>query len=114
MTIEMIFDVLGVRLDGPRADGESLEVGWRFPDIGEEWTLRLEHAALSAWPALDSDVGATLTMPRDSLTALLANPASLGTALEDGTVTIDGDAGVLVRLFGLLSRPEPNFPIVEP
>jgi alkyl sulfatase BDS1-like metallo-beta-lactamase superfamily hydrolase len=114
MTIEMIFDVLGVRLDGPRADGESLAVGWRFPDIGEEWTLRLEHAALSAWPALDSDVGATLTMPRDALTAMLVNPASLQTAVQDGTVTIDGDAGVLLRLFGLLTPPKPNFAIIEP
>ncbi|MGH3744402.1 MAG: alkyl/aryl-sulfatase, partial [Mycobacteriales bacterium] len=114
MTIEMIFDVLGVRLDGPRADGESLAVGWRFPDIGEEWTLRLEHAAVNAWPALDGDVGATLTMPRAALTAMLVNPASLQAAVQDGTVTIDGDAGVLLRLFGLLSPPTPNFAIVEP
>ncbi|HEX7354465.1 MAG TPA: alkyl sulfatase dimerization domain-containing protein [Mycobacteriales bacterium] len=114
MTIDMVFDVLGVRLDGPRADGESLAVGWRFPDSGEEWTLRLEHAALNAWPVLDPDVGATLSMPRAFLATVLANPASLPAAVQDGTVTIDGDAGVLLRLFGLLSPPTPNFPIIEP
>ena len=45
MTIEMVFDLLGVRVDGPRADGESVAIGWRFPDIDEAWTLRLEHGA---------------------------------------------------------------------
>jgi alkyl sulfatase BDS1-like metallo-beta-lactamase superfamily hydrolase len=48
MTVEMVFDLLGARLDGPRADGESVAIGWRFPDLGEEWTLRLEHCALSS------------------------------------------------------------------
>ena len=114
MTVEMVFDLLGVRLDGPRADGESVAIGWRFPDIDEEWTLRLEHSALSAWPAMDDDVDATLTMSRTTLTEVLADPTSIGAALEDGSLTIDGDAGALGRLFALLEQPDLGFNIVEP
>ena len=114
MTVEMIFDLLGVRLDGPRADGESIAIGWRFPDIGEEWTLRLEHSALSSWPALDDDVDATITMSRTTLTSVLSDPASMGAAVGDGSITIDGDAGTLGRLFALLEQPDPGFNIVEP
>jgi ubiquinone biosynthesis protein UbiJ len=35
-------------------------------------------------------------------------------ALGDGRITVDGDAGVLVNLVGLLGRNDPNFAIVTP
>ena len=114
MSVEMVFDLIGVRIDGPRADGTSVVVGWRFPDLDEEWTLRLEHGALNAWPELDADVEVTLTMDRPTLTDLLVDPGSIGPAVEDGRLQIDGDADALARLFGFLDRPEPNFAIVEP
>ncbi len=114
ITVEMVFDLLGVRLDGPQTIGISVAIGWRFPDLGEAWTLRLERSALSAWPALDDDVDVTLTMGRETLTAMLVDPASIGDALEDGRLTIDGDADALGRLFGPLEQPTPMFNVVEP
>jgi alkyl sulfatase BDS1-like metallo-beta-lactamase superfamily hydrolase len=114
MTIDMVFDLLGVRLDGPAADGAALAIGWRFPDIGEEWTLRLEHGALNHWPVLDDDVDATLTMDRPTLTAVLSNPESMADLLGSGAITIDGDATALATLFGVLEQPTPGFNIIEP
>lgn len=114
MTVEMVFDLLGIRLDGPAADGETIAIGWRFPDLGEEWTLRLEHGALSAWPAMADDVDTVLTMPRDTLTSVLVDPASIGTALSDGSLVVEGDADALGRLLGFLEQPVPGFAIVEP
>ncbi len=114
MTVEMIFDLLGVRVDGPRADGEVITIGWRFPDLDQEWTLRLHHGALTSWPTLADDVDAVLTMARPTLTAMLADPASIGAALEDGSLTIEGDAGAMGRLFALLEQPTPAFNIIEP
>lgn len=114
LTIEMVFDLLGVRVDGERADGRTIAIGWRFPDIHEEWTLRLEHAALNAWPALDDDVDVVLTMPRATLTGILLDPTALGAAVADGTLQIEGDADALASLFSLLEAPTPNFNIVEP
>jgi alkyl sulfatase BDS1-like metallo-beta-lactamase superfamily hydrolase len=114
MTVEMVFDLLGVRVDGPAADGEAVAIGWRFTDLGEEWTLRLEHGALNSWPALDADVDATLSMARPTLTTMLTDPSSIAGALGDGSLTIDGDAAALARLFGFLEQPAPGFNIIEP
>jgi len=114
MTVEMVFDLLGVRVDGPVADGQSIVLGWRFPDLDEAWTLRLEHGALNAWPTLDPDAEATLTMDRPTLTSMLADPSSIAAAINGGLLTIDGDAGAVGRLFALLEQPAPMFNIVEP
>jgi alkyl sulfatase BDS1-like metallo-beta-lactamase superfamily hydrolase len=114
MTVEMVFDLLGVRVDGPAAAGEAVAIGWRFTDLGEEWTLRLEHGALNSWPALDADVDATLSMARPTLTTMLTDPSSIAGALGDGSLTIDGDAAALARLFGFLEQPAPGFNIIEP
>src|SRR5690606_17201573 len=81
MTVEMVFDLLGVRVDGPRADGAELALGWRCPDLGEEWTVRLEHGALSARPVLADDVAVTLTMDRPVLTRMLLDRDSIPDAV---------------------------------
>lgn len=114
MTVEMVFDLLGVRVDGPRAHGESIVIGWRFPDIDEEWTLRLEHAAFNAWPSLDDDTDAVLTMERSVLTQMLLEPGSMPALLESGAITLAGAGDAVVRLFGLLEAPTTAFNIIEP
>jgi alkyl sulfatase BDS1-like metallo-beta-lactamase superfamily hydrolase len=53
-------------------------------------------------------------MSRPTLTSMLTDPASIPTALEDGSLVIDGDAGALGRLFAVLDQPAPGFNIVEP
>ena len=111
MTVEMVFDLLGARLDGPLADGTSLALGWSFPDVGEQWTLRVEHGAVNCWPVLDDDVHATVTLTRETLVAVLVDGSSIPAAVQDGTVMIEGQAEVLDRLLALLdgrTGPSPS------
>jgi alkyl sulfatase BDS1-like metallo-beta-lactamase superfamily hydrolase len=114
MTVDMIFDLLGVRVDGPRADGVQLAILWRFTDTGEVWTLRLEHGAVSYWPADDGDADATIVLARTTLDDVLAKPDSMGDKVASGELVIDGDAGKLLEFFGYLDRPDPSFNIIEP
>jgi len=114
MTVEMVFDLLGARLDGPLADGTSLALGWSFPDAGEQWTLRVEHGALNCWPVLDDDVDATVTLTREALIAVLVDASPIPAAVEDGTVAIEGDSDALDRLLALLDGPNRSFTIIEP
>jgi alkyl sulfatase BDS1-like metallo-beta-lactamase superfamily hydrolase len=114
LTVDMIFDLLAVRLNGPRADGTELTVNWHFTDTGEEWALRLEHSACNYVRRLDASAGATVTLARTTLDAILTQQVSMLDALDSGEVAIDGDAELLITLFSLLDLVEPAFAITLP
>ena len=85
-----------------------------FPDTGEQWTLRIEHGALNCWPVLDDDVDAVVTMPREALIGAVTGAISVRDAIADGSIAVEGDVGVLGRLFALLDEPDRAFNIIEP
>jgi len=114
MTVDMIFDLLGVRLNGPKAAGFTCSVNWRFPDTGEEWALRVEHSALNYVRHLDDDADVTVTLDRTVLDGVLAQRVTMAEAAGAGDVTIDGDAGVLITLFGLTDDFDTGFAIALP
>jgi alkyl sulfatase BDS1-like metallo-beta-lactamase superfamily hydrolase len=44
---EQLWDVLGVRLNGPKAEGKHIVLNWRFTDTAESFVLTLENCALT-------------------------------------------------------------------
>ena len=114
MPIDMIFDSLAVRLDGPRADGTTLTINWNFTDIGEQWALGLEHGALHHHPGADPDAAATLRLTHRSLVDILSGAVDIADALASGALALDGDDEALVQLFGFLEEPDYTFNIVTP
>jgi alkyl sulfatase BDS1-like metallo-beta-lactamase superfamily hydrolase len=42
-----LWDVLGVRLNGPKAEGKHIVLNWAFTDTGETFVLTLENCALT-------------------------------------------------------------------
>ncbi len=44
---EQLWDVLGVRLNGPKAEGKHIVLNWNFTDTGESFVLNLENCALT-------------------------------------------------------------------
>jgi len=114
MTVDMVFDLLAVRLDGPRASGISLSVNWHFTDTDEWWALRLEHCALNYVSRADPEATVTVALTRPTLDAVLTETVTMPDALAAGDVVIDGDAGTLVTLFGLLDPGKRDFAIALP
>jgi alkyl sulfatase BDS1-like metallo-beta-lactamase superfamily hydrolase len=114
MTVDMIFDLLAVRLNGPNAAGITCSINWRFPDTAESWVLRLENCALHYFPRLDEGADVSVTLDRSVLDSVLAQKTTMVDAVVAGDVTIDGDADVLVTLFGLLDTFETGFNIALP
>src|SRR5437763_11226603 len=44
---EQLWDVLGVRLNGPKAEGKHIVLNWRLSDTRETLVLNLEYCALT-------------------------------------------------------------------
>jgi alkyl sulfatase BDS1-like metallo-beta-lactamase superfamily hydrolase len=108
MTPEQVFDFLAVRLNGPRAAGLAFAVNWVLPE--GTYLTELSNGSLhTAVGVLDPEADATATLEAPDLIGLLLDPAAVIPNLKT-----EGDAGVIARLFALLDRFDPDFPIVTP
>ena len=47
MPADLFFDYLGVRLNGPKAEGKAMTINWNFTDTKEQYVLALENGALN-------------------------------------------------------------------
>ena len=115
MTVELLLDYLGIRLNGPRAEGKTITMNWSFTDTGETYAVTLENAALTytagmQLPAAD----ATITFRRATLDRVLVNETTLDKEIEAGSIRIQGDRRKLAELLSLLDSFESMFNIVTP
>lgn len=115
LSIDMFFDYLGVRLNGPKADGKRAVVNWTFTDTGWNYVLNLENSALTyVAERLATDADVSLTLARPTLTKILQRQATFPEAIGTGEIKIAGNPSKLLELFGLFDEFESRFAIVEP
>jgi len=108
LTITQLFDSIAIRINGPKAWGENLTIGWHFTDSHENYRMELSNGALIHYPTTGSQAaGLTVTLTKPQLLRLLA------TAKPDG-IDMSGDPAVLGRLMSLIDNPDPDFAIVTP
>jgi alkyl sulfatase BDS1-like metallo-beta-lactamase superfamily hydrolase len=115
LTIDMLFDFIGVRLNGPKAEGKRAVINWIFEDTGQLYVLNLENCALTyiAGKSRD-DADASLTLSRATLNAVFARQTTFMQEIQSGKVKILGNPMKLMELFNLLDTIQPTFEIVEP
>lgn len=111
---EAVLQLVGVRLDGPRADGRTLELDVLFTDTGEAFALTVRHGALSTRTGERDDAPVTVRGARLSLLAVVAGVVSVADAVSAGAIEVEGRAAVLDELLSLLEAPPGRFPIVTP
>src|SRR5260370_15139590 len=89
---EQLWDVLGVRLNGPKAEGKRIVLNWSFSDTGENFILNLENSALTYTAgahAADADAGFTLA--RGTLDEVIAKLTTFQDAVAAGKVRFTGN-----------------------
>ena len=115
LTVEQIFDALGVRLMAERVIDKRVLINWDLTDVGERHVLGLQNCALhhiEGRHVADADV--TLRLTKSLLGELLTGRATALDAIADGRLEIDGDADAVGALFGALDQFDGAFAIVEP
>jgi alkyl sulfatase BDS1-like metallo-beta-lactamase superfamily hydrolase len=112
---EQIWDVLAIRLNGPKAEGKRIVLNWSFTDTGETFVLNLENCALTYTEgAQDSGADASFTLARATLDEVIAKLTSFPEAVAAGKVKLSGNRMKLAELMGLMDEFPRMFEIVEP
>ena len=113
LTPAQLFGAIAVRVNGPRAWEERLELDVDLGDDGR-YRLRLANGVLTYTTAAQSTTAdLVLRMPRGALPALLAAPVD-PLDLHALGIQIEGEVSVLARLLTVLDDPDPDFAIVTP
>src|SRR5690606_27008366 len=84
-------DLLGVRLNGPRAEGQHLVLNWHFTDTDERFRVNLENATLTWLPDRQAEqADASIRLARSTLDAILLQRTSFPEAIQSGAIRIEG------------------------
>ncbi|ALM54002.1 alkyl/aryl-sulfatase [Halomonas huangheensis] len=116
LPIEQVFDLLAVRLNGPRADGIELDIDWHFTgEAAQDFRMSLSNSVLRYREGIDegaAEADLSLSLNRDVVNRVLLHQTTLGDEIEAGHVTAEGDIKVLGQLFSLMDDFTPTFPVV--
>jgi alkyl sulfatase BDS1-like metallo-beta-lactamase superfamily hydrolase len=110
-----LWDVLGIRLNGPKAEGKRIVLNWNFSDTNETFILNLENCALTyvaGAQAAEADAGFTLA--RSTLDEVIAKQTTFPDAVAGGKIKVTGNPIKLGELMALMDEFPRMFEIVEP
>jgi alkyl sulfatase BDS1-like metallo-beta-lactamase superfamily hydrolase len=110
-----LWDLLGIRLNGPKAEGKHIVLNWNFADTGESFVLTLENSALTyIESAQAANADASFTLARSALNEVIAKQTSFPEAVAGGKIKLTGNAMRLAELMELMDEFPRMFEIVEP
>ena len=115
MRTSQLWDVLGIRLNGPKAEGKHIVLNWSFSDTGETFVLNLENSALTYSEGVRAEgADASFALARSTLDEVIAKLTSFPEAVAAGKVKMSGNPMKLAELMGLMDEFPRMFEIVEP
>ncbi|MDD2903065.1 MAG: alkyl sulfatase dimerization domain-containing protein, partial [Syntrophales bacterium] len=115
MPLDLFFDYLGIRLNGPKAGGKQITLNMKFPDIKEEYLLTLENGVLSHTQGRQAPkADATITITRAALNRIILGQSTVEKETKDGAIKITGNPKAPGELFSLMDKFDFWFNIVTP
>jgi alkyl sulfatase BDS1-like metallo-beta-lactamase superfamily hydrolase len=107
MSSEMLFNLLGVKLDISKAKNKHFKINIIIPDRQEKFALELKNFHLNNIQAQQfEDSNVTVTVKRKYLDQVLMKTVTFKQLIANNQIAFDGDANVF---FGLMQMME-DFP----
>jgi alkyl sulfatase BDS1-like metallo-beta-lactamase superfamily hydrolase len=115
MDLDLFFDFLAMRLNGPKAEDRRLSLNFDFTDLKQKYSVEMENGVLNHTEGVAAkDADATVTLTRDTLNKIVLKETSLKDALASGDIKVDGTQGKLEELVSYMDDFDFWFNIVTP
>jgi alkyl sulfatase BDS1-like metallo-beta-lactamase superfamily hydrolase len=115
MSLDLFFDFLGMRLNGPKADGKHIVLNFDFTDVKQKYMIEMVHGVLNHTSNRQADkADATITLSRDTLDQIVLQETTLQDAIGSGHVKIAGSQAKLEEMLSYLDNFDFWFNIVTP
>jgi len=115
MPVNMLFDFLAVRLNGPKAAEKKIVLNIDFTDLKEQYVLTVENGVLNyAHGKQNPKADASVKISKKTLNAIQLEEATIKQKIDSGEVKITGKKEAFVEFFALLDKFPFWFNIVTP
>lgn len=113
--LDRFFDSMSLRLNGPKADGQTLTFNFTFTDLNVNYIISIENAVMHYRKSdPDPNADATLRVTHDLYLDIALEIASLKDILFSDDIEFKGSKLKLLKFFSLLDKPDTRFNIVTP
>lgn len=114
MTVDMLLDYVGLKLNGPKAGEKTISFNMKFGDEGD-YAVKLQNGVLVYTANKQTEqADVTVSWPKAAFVGILFGATNLKDQIAAGHVKVEGDEAKLNDLLALLDNFDPLFPIVTP
>lgn len=115
MSLDLFFDFLAMKLNGPKADGKHIVLNFDFTDAKQKYMIEMTNGVLNHTPDKQADkADATISLSRGTLNQIILKETTLQKAIDSGKVKITGSQAKLDEMLSYLDSFEFWFNIVTP
>jgi alkyl sulfatase BDS1-like metallo-beta-lactamase superfamily hydrolase len=115
MPLELFFDYLSIRLDGPKAAGKNIKLNLDLPDTKDKYLLVVQYGVLQYHKDQQADdADASLTMDRSTLNEIIGGKLKVEQGVVDGKINLAGDPKKFEEFVALLDKFDPWYQVVMP
>jgi alkyl sulfatase BDS1-like metallo-beta-lactamase superfamily hydrolase len=115
MPLELFFDYLSIRLNGPGAAGKTIKLNLDLPDTEDKYLLVVQYGVLQYHKDRQADdADATITLDRSTLNEIIEGKLTVERGVVDDKIKIDGDPRKFGDFIALLDKFDPWYQVVMP
>lgn len=115
MSLDLFFDYLSMRLNGPKAADKQITLNMDFTDLKKQYSLEMVNGVLNHTEGVQAkNADATISLTRATLDNIMLKQTTLKDAIASGDVKVEGTQGKLEELLSYLDDFDFWFNIVTP